>query len=256
MNKPRLLQMDIDSIPYYADKTISEIVRQDYRTAEIFKKYNINFCCGGQVSLGETCLMKGIDSDLISAELAEASRNKVLSGNIQFNNWKIDFLIDYIIHVHHAYLHQAIPSLELRLISFMEGHKKKFPQLTLVQEIFQELANLVMTHTRHEEEIIFPYIRQIDTAFRRRESYGNLLVKTLRKPLSIVEKEHAKISDLLQKQKAVTDNYNFPVNACTNHQVIYHLLKELHEDLVQHKHLENNILFPRAIEIEQQLLQV
>lgn len=248
--------MNIDSIPYYSNKMISDIVRQDYRTAEVFKKYNINFCCGGQVSLMETCLLRDLDFDQISTELAEASRNKVLSGNIQYNQWKIDFLIDYIIHVHHAYIHHAIPSLEVRLISFMEGHKKKFPQLARVQEIFQELAGIVMTHTRHEEEIIFPYIRQIDTAFRRRESYGNLLVKTLRKPLSIVEKEHARISDLLQKLRTETDNYTFPTNACTNHQLIFHLLKELHEDLVQHRHLENNILFPRAIEIEQQLLQV
>jgi regulator of cell morphogenesis and NO signaling len=256
MNKTGLLQMTIDPVTYYSDKMISEIVRQDYRTAEVFKKYNINFCCGGQVSLRETCLLRGLDFDLISGELTEATRNVVLPGNIQFNKWKIEFLIDYIIHVHHAYIHQAIPSLELRLISFMEGHKKKFPQLARVQEIFQELANLVMAHTRHEEEIIFPYIRQIDAAFRRRESYGNLLVKTLRKPLSIVEKEHARISDLLLKLKMETGNYTFPANACTNHQVIFHLLKELHDDLVQHKHLENNILFPRAIEIEQQLLQV
>ena len=238
------------------EKTISEIVQSDYRTADVFKKHNINFCCGGQVSLEAACRLRDLDLDNIVNELEEATRNIHLSNSLQFEQWKIDFLVDYIINVHHAYLYQAIPSLELRLTSFMEGHKKKYPELIRIHEIYQEISNVLLVHNRHEEEIIFPYIKQIDTAYRRKESYGNLFVRTLRKPLSNMEKEHGSITGLLNKLKLYTNNYIFPNNACTNHQILYHKLKELHDNLIQHMHLENTILFPKAIEIEQHLLQL
>jgi regulator of cell morphogenesis and NO signaling len=103
--------------------------------------------------------------------------------------------------------------------------------------------------------VIFPYIKQVETTFRRKEIYGNLFVRTLRKPLNAVEKEHAQISVLLDQLKSQANGYNFPEKACTNHQVIYHKLREFHDDMIQHKHLENNILFPKAIRLEQELLR-
>ena len=140
--------------------------------------------------------------------------------------------------------------------SFIEGHKKKYPELIKINEVLVELSIFLLHHNRHEEEIISPYIKQINVAFQRKESYGNLFVRTLRKPLDNIEKQHFVISEYLQKLKLYTNNYVPPVNACTNHQVIYHKLHEVYNDLIQHKHLERNILFPKAIEIEQQLLQL
>jgi regulator of cell morphogenesis and NO signaling len=239
-----------------SENTISDIVRSDYRAADVFKKYNINFCCSGQVSLQEACRLQDLDYDTIVSELEEATRNIYISNSLQFDQWRIDFLIDYIINIHHAYLYQAIPALELRLTSFMEGHKKKYPELIQIHQLFLELLNILLTHNRHEEEIIFPYIKQIDIAYRKNEPYGNLFVRTLRKPLSNVTREHSMISELLKKLKSCSNNYTFPINACTNHQVLYHKLREFDDVLGQHKHLEDTILFPKAIEIEQHLLRV
>jgi len=239
-----------------AELTISEIVRSDYRTAEVFKKYNINYCCSGQVSLERACAQHDVDQETIKSELEEATRNIQLSQSLQFNEWKIDFLIDYILNIHHAYLKVALPALELTLVEFIGGHHKKFVELYQILEIFRCLTDTLQTHSKHEEEIIFPYIKQIDAAHRRKESYGNLFVRTLRKPLSNIEKEHEEIGILLKKLKLYTNNYVTPANACTRHRVLYHKLRELHDDLVQHKHLENNILFPRAIEIENELLRL
>jgi regulator of cell morphogenesis and NO signaling len=118
-----------------------------------------------------------------------------------------------------------------------------------------QLSGELTFHNRHEEEVIFPYIKQVETTFRRKEIYGNLFVRTLRKPLNAVEKEHAQISVLLDQLKSQANGYNFPEKACTNHQVIYHKLREFHDDMIQHKHLENNILFPKAIRLEQELLR-
>ena len=238
------------------NNTVSDIVRADYRTADVFKKHGINYCCSGHVSLQDACALRQLDYDHMLAELEEASRTIFISNFLAFNTWKIDFLTDYIINVHHAYLIQAIPALEQLLTSFMKGHQKKYPELVKIHEAFMELSTIIQIHNLHEEEVIFPYIKQIEIAYRRKETYGNLFVRTLRKPLSDIEKEHNKMSDLLDNLKMMTSNYTFPANACTNHQVLYHKLKEFHEDMVQHKHLENNILFPKAIEIEQQLLRL
>jgi regulator of cell morphogenesis and NO signaling len=238
------------------ESKISDIVRNDYRTADVFKKHGINYCCGGQVSLLEVCALRNLDHASIVDELENATRTVRLSNNLQFGEWRVDFLIDYIINVHHAYLSQVIPSTEARLASFVDGHKAKYPELPRIQEVFVQLAEVLLAHNRHEEEIIFPYIKQIDVAHRHKEPYGNLFVRTLRKPLSNVEKEHGQINDLLKALKQHTNNYIFPPNACTNHQVVYHKLKEIDDDFVQHTYLEHDILFPRAIEIEQQLLRV
>ena len=235
---------------------ISEIVLSDYRTADVFKRFGINYCCSGQISFLEACEAKGIDCKAVEKELIEATRNIFISNALQFSEWKIDFLIDYIINVHHAYLYKVLPVLEARLNSFIEGHKKKYPELIKTNEVFVELSNFLLPHNRHEEEIIFPYIKQITAAYQRKEPYGNLFVRTLRKPLDNIEKQHFIISEYLQKLNLYTNNYVPPANACTNHRVIYHKLHEVYNDLIQHKHLERNILFPKAIEIEQQLLQL
>jgi regulator of cell morphogenesis and NO signaling len=237
-------------------RTVSEIVRADYRTADVFKKYGINYCCSGQVPLEEACALKNLELEVVVNELEEATRNISLSNSLQFVDWKIDFLIDYIVNVHHAYIYLTLPSLQAGLESFAEGHKKQYPELVGLTDVFMALYPLILAHCRHEEEIIFPYIKQIDNAFRRKESYGSLFVRTLRKPFHSIEGEHRRISDLLQEIRALTKNYIYPENACTNHTVIYQKLNELDQDMVQHKHLENNILFPKVVEMERLLLQL
>lgn len=236
--------------------TITEIVQNDYRTADVFKKHGINYCCSGRITLQEACRSGNANYNDLISELEEATRNVFISKSLLFDKWRVDFLIDYIINIHHSYLNQAIPALELQLISFLAGHRNKYPEVVKVQEVFGELSSVLRTHNLHEEEILFPYIKQVDSAYRRKESYGNLFVRTLRKPLSNMEKEHGVITELLKKVKLYTNNYMFPKNACTNHQVLYHKFREFQDDLIQHKHLECNILFPKAVEIEQQLLQI
>ena len=240
----------------YMDRTVADIVRDDYRTADVFKKYGINFCCGGQLLLGDACEQRNIDPATVNRELQMATHIISLPNCLKYDTWRTDFLVDYIINVHHAYLFQVMPQLEASLLSFVEGHRKKYPDLEEVLVLFRELSAMLQSHNTHEEEIIFPYIKQIENTYRRKETYGNLFVRTLRKPLSNIETEHKKIGALLNELRTATRNYQYPENACTNHRVIYQKLKEFDQDMVQHKHLENNILFPKAIEIEKELLRL
>jgi regulator of cell morphogenesis and NO signaling len=237
-----------------AEQTISDIVRADYRTADVFKKYGINYCCSGQATLAAACDIRKLDTPAILEELGEVTRNVNISASIRFNEWKIGFLVEYIINLHHDFLYQAIPAIEARLTSFVQSHGDKYPEVKKVLNTFKELAPILITHSREEEEVIFPYINQIDAARRSEEPYGKLLVRTMRKPLEKNEKDHHEISRLLLQLGKEANNYEFPANACVSHQVLYHKLRELHDDIVQHTHLENNVLIPKAIALEKELL--
>lgn len=249
--------MQIETNTMIAPLSVSQIVRNDYRTADVFKNWGINYCCGGNLPLEEACAIKNIDPALIEADLRAATRNINLPNALRFNEWPVVFLIDYITYVHHGYLQQTLPVLGRHISSFVSGHTKKYPYLVQVKETFENLSEELLEHTQKEEESIFPYIRQINNTYSRKEVYGPLFVRTMRQPLSeTVKKEHSRISNLLLLLREQTNNYHFHPDACTNYQVIYHKLKEFDADLVQHKHLENNILFPKALEMEKSLLQI
>ncbi|MBD0350364.1 MAG: DUF542 domain-containing protein [Flavisolibacter sp.] len=235
--------------------TVSEMVRSDYRTADVFKKWGINYCCGGNLPLEEVCQLQQLDKAAVEKDLKKATQSIAISNNLRFDEWPVDFLVDYISYVHHAYLKETVPSLTQNLHSFIQGHKKKFPDLEQVEEVFTDLKEELMEHVEKEDSTIFPYLKQISNTYKRKEIYGSLFVRTMSKPLTqVVESEHRRIAILLTQLREVTNHYHFPNHACTNHQVIYHKLREFDADLVQHKHLENNILFPKAMAMEKELL--
>jgi regulator of cell morphogenesis and NO signaling len=238
------------------DSAISDIVKLDYRTADIFKKYHLSYCCSGSVSLKIACELKGLDYGLILNELNDATRSLAFPNNLPYDEWKIDFLIDFIVNIHHDYIYRVMPSLRFTLESFTLGHQTKYPELIRISEVFAKLTEIITFHNRHEDEIIFPYIKQIESAYRTREPYGNLFVRTLRKPLHNIEIEHLRIRDLLNSLNAETNRFTTPDKVCLSYQVIYKKLEEAYYNLLQHKFLEHTILFPRAIEIEQKLLQL
>jgi regulator of cell morphogenesis and NO signaling len=238
------------------DRPVSELVKMDYRTADVFKKWQLNFCCGGETALQPLCKSKDLDFNLVVKELEAATRDFRVPNQVHFNDWKIDFLIDFIIHVHHDYIYQVLPILKISLDAFALTHTHKYPELTSMTELIDTLSKAIMRHNRHEDQIIFPYIKQMYSAYKRNEVYGNLFVRTLRKPLSLVEKEQLEITELLNGLKLIILNFKPPVKVCTGYEVLISKLRELYDNLMQHQFLEHNILFPKAIEIEQKLLRM
>ena len=237
-------------------KTVREIVIDDYRTAEVFKRWGINYCCGGNLPFDEACDLKQVDKTALQKDLEEATRNVQVSNNIAFHEWPLDFLTDYIVHVHHHYLKATFQSLLPLMESFVNGHLKKYPYLGDVKDIFRSLCTELDEHMRNEEESIFPYVKQIISTHKRKEVYGSLFVRTMSKPLNeVISREHGRISSLVQQLREKTNDYVFTPTACANHQVIYRKLKEFDDDLIQHMHLENNILFPKVLDMEKSLLQ-
>jgi regulator of cell morphogenesis and NO signaling len=247
--------MFLSEINITKESFVANIVREDYRTARIFSKFQIDFCCGGNWALGSVCEMKGLDFDKIKAELEHSIRIIHLSNSIQFDKWSIDFLIDYIINVHHHYLRGTLAIIKDQLESFARHHLVKYPYLEEVQQQFDYLYKESFSHLDQEEKIIFPYILQIAHAYESKESYASLLVRTLRKPVeNVMHHEHEFVSKVLFKLRELTNDYIPPGNACISHHVTLAYLKELDNDLVQHLYLENKILFPKAIAMEKELL--
>jgi regulator of cell morphogenesis and NO signaling len=234
---------------------VTDIVTHDYRTADIFRKYNIDFCCGGKWPLDTICQNMNIDTDNLVKELQNVVMQTAANAALDFDSWDVDFLADYILNVHHRYLNKALPEIKEQTTRFLDGHRKKFPELEEIELIIKKFLRDIPPHMRQEEEIFFPYIKQIFYAYKNRESSARLLIRTLRKPLEeVVLKEHETTGSNLHRLRTITNNYTPPDNACLAHKVTFSKLKELDNDLVQHIHLESNILFPKAIAMEQQLL--
>src|SRR5664279_2332050 len=144
------------------DHTLKEIVQMDYRAAEVFKKFSLSFCCSGNMSLKSACESKHLSYEVMLNELSDATRNIQVSNQLPFLSWKINFLIDFISHIHHEYIYQLMPPLNLSLQSFTLGHSTKYPEFIRIAELFDRLSVVLMAHNRHEDEIIFPYIKQMD----------------------------------------------------------------------------------------------
>lgn len=234
---------------------VADIVSADYRTADVFRKYGIEYCCGGKYPLHIACEMNGINEEQLLKELNEAVREQNTSNTLNFSSWHIDFLTDYIVNVHHQYLRMALPRVQDYVDRFASGHSKKFTYLDDLQRSVRQLNRNFLPHLQHEEEIIFPYIRQIGHAYYSKEPYASLLVRTLRKPVQeIMENEHDTTTSLLGRIRGLTNSYTSPANACISHKVTFAKLNELDNDLSQHIHLENDILFPKAIAMEKELL--
>ncbi|MGB3007653.1 MAG: DUF542 domain-containing protein [Chitinophagaceae bacterium] len=245
------------SIPEINENSCAaDIVKQNYRTAAVFRKYEIEYCCGGKWPLKLVCDTKGLPFGQLQQELLQAGRVINIPGFLPFHEWKIDFLTDYIIHVHHEYLKQSLPSIKEQLRQFVEEHRKKYPYLTEVEAQFETLSKVLMPHLQQEEDIIFPYIRQIAHAYDGKEAYAGLLVRTLRKPVKdLMHQEHEILDKALTRFRVLTNNYTPPESSCTSHRLSFSLLKELDNDLLQHLYLENEVLFPRALAMEKELLQ-
>lgn len=243
--------------PINRTATITDIVNTDYRTAEIFRKHDIEFCCAGKRPLEQACREKGVEPEMIQKELELATRKVYLPNDLNYNDWSIEFLTEYIVNIHHQYLRKSLPPAKEFLSRFAEGHQKKYPYAQELAASFDNIINEVLPLILEEEEIIFPYLRQVSHAHISKAPYAGLLVRTLRKPIkNITHREHQSVYKNLLRMRELSNNYTAPENACPNHRVTFLKLNEIDSDLIQHLLLENNFLFPKALRMEKELLEI
>lgn len=229
-------------------ETVGEIAVKDLRKAEVFKKYGIDFCCGGKKTLKEACEEKNIDVAKVEAELQEVNSAARIS-NVSYNDWNIDFLADYIINTHHSYVRKYLPEIGAYALKVARVHGDRHPELIEVHRNVQQINDELMDHLVEEERELFPYIKKIAQA--RNASLP--LVKEVRDLASRIgeyEKEHSLVGEYLDKIRQLTYDYAIPGDACSSYTLLFKMLQEFEDDLHLHIHLENNILFPKSIDME------
>ncbi len=234
------------------DRTIAALVTEDYRMAEVFKRNGIDFCCGGGKTVGEACKTKGVDFDELEKELGQAVESSMPEESTNFDKWGLVELVDYIIEKHHSYVRQNVPLiLEFaQKVATVHGHA--YPEVIKIAELFQEAAKELGPHMMKEENILFPYIKDLVNA-RNSEKSTESMFGLVQGPISMMTMEHESVGDIMKEIRKLSGNYIPPLHACNTFKVEFFKLKEFEEDLHQHIHLENNILFPKAIALEKSL---
>jgi regulator of cell morphogenesis and NO signaling len=237
------------------DTFVTDIVTEDYRTSVVFRKYGIDYCCCGKLPLQVACEQRELDVEIIKRELRDTQRTIEVRTSTNFNSWSVDFLVDYIVNVHHAYLIGNLPDIVDTVEQLGDRHKSKYHYLPELLVTLHELRDNLLLHLEQEEKIIFPYIKQIAHAYERQEPYAGLLVRTLRKPVeNIMQREHEYIAKCLHRLREFTGKYSRGHDASVTQTVAFSKLNEMDNDLVQHIHLEANILFPKALAMEKEML--
>lgn len=230
-------------------RSVGSFVADDYRAASVFQKYGIDFCCRGGVSIEEVSNLYNLDSDILLSELKEAT-SSTDNAQTDFRSWPLDLLADYIEKKHHRYIEKAVPVLKEYLDKICEVHGNNHPELFKVREEFLTSAENLASHMQKEEMILFPSIRKMIAAEENKEAYLRPGFGTVMNPIQMMMQEHDAEGERFRTIVNLTNNYTTPEDACRTFQVSYALLKEFESDLHLHIHLENNILFPKAVELE------
>lgn len=230
-------------------QTVREIAQKQPTSIRVFEKFGIEYCCGGGERLIEACAAKDVDVDAVIAALESAAHNE----NVGVKDWTMESLASltqHIVATHHAYCKGELPRLSGLAMKVVKAHGGTNPELALIRARLAQLAEELTDHLAEEEVVVFPMIVKLEAEkvsagvepAESRVSVGN--------PLALLIQEHDHAGVLLAEIRSLSRDFNAPEYACTTYHAFFDGLKEFERDLHRHVHLENNILFPRAIELE------
>ena len=225
-------------------KTLAQIVDENHKAATIFEKYTFDFCCKGKRSLQAACEEKDLPAETVAEELGLAL-NANESTAVDFNKFSLATLADYIVSVHHDYTKKELPQIFYYLQKVSSKHGDRHSELNEIFEKFLELRDEMEMHMQKEEQILFPRIKELENAIENNKRSA----ASIQIPIAAMEDEHEHAGNLLKEIRNLSNNYNPPPDACTTYRLSFAAFKAFEEDLHQHIHLENNILFPRAIKL-------
>lgn len=233
--------------------TIKDIVTHNFRAASVFEKYSLDFCCKGGKTIAAACNEKNIDPSVVIAEL-QTLNDAVDTSSQRFNRWDVEFLASYIVENHHAYVRQSIPVLLAHTQKVAMVHGDRHPEMKKAADLFGVVAQDMIHHMHKEEQMLFPAIAAVARAQREGTTFHPMPFGSVKNPIAMMEREHDSAGSLMFEIRELTSNYTVPEDGCTTYRVTLQELKEFELDLHQHVHLENNILFPKSIGLEEQFL--
>lgn len=234
------------------DQIIGELVAQDYRASSVFKKYGIDFCCQGNTTIVDACMKKDLDPDLVLNDL-EAAVQSSNAANTDYQSWPLDLLADYIEKKHHRYVQEKSMEIKPYLDKICQVHGGHHPELYEINELFTASAGELAKHMKKEELVLFPFIRKMVKAQLSKTPIATPQFGTVQNPIQTMMAEHDNEGERFRQIESLSNGYAPPADACNTYRVTLSLLKEFEDDLHLHIHLENNILFPKAAELEKAL---
>lgn len=237
------------------EETLGEIAVKDLRKVEIFKKYGLDFCCGGKKTVKEACAEKGIDVTKVEQELQQAERVSSVSAYkpLPYDDWSLDFLADYIVNTHHSFVRKTSPDLRTYSAKVAKVHGSHHPELIKINELVQEVIDEMAEHMVEEEQVVFAYIKKLVSNNADLKNSTDKDSANLQTPITKMEMEHELVGGNMEQIRELSNNYTLPADACASYSFLFKLLQDFESDLHLHVHLENNILFPKAIELEKSL---
>ncbi len=232
--------------------SVGEIVKVNFKTAQLFEKNGIDFCCGGEVSLDEACQKSKVDINTLLPEL-EALVELNDPDSKYINDLELNELCDYIEKRHHTYVSDTIPFLQQKLQKLCDVHGENHPELFEIKELFQGAAENLSAHMKKEELILFPYIRKMvklnTAALNEKGEVGKA-----KETIDLMHNEHQMEGERFEKISKLSSAYSCPADGCGTYKVTYETLNDFEKDLHRHIHLENNILFKKALILESEFL--
>ena len=237
----RILKEEYEmSVPFTSDSLVRDIVNEVPKTSDIFKKFRIDFCCGGNTPLSTAVSGKPVQLDELLQELNTAHENLVQGDDVAiWTNSSSEEIIQHIIERYHRPLDEELHALTPYVTKVARVHGGGHPELLKVQELFKELKNELLEHTAKEEATSFPHILTLenDPEIENKEE----IIEEIRK----LEKEHDHAGDILKQLREITNDFTTPADGCGTYNLVYKRLEMLEGETFMHVHLENNILFPR-----------
>ena len=226
------------------NQTLSQIVTENYQAAQVFEKYGLDFCCKGKRPLTEACKEKSLPVENVVKDLADALTSA--DNKREFKEMSLTELTEYIVRVHHNYVKQSMPPILMYILKVATKHGARFPFMHEVYDLFLELEEEMTQHMAKEEKILFPRIKLLELNAAQENTAGYISA-----PVEVMETEHDHAGTIMEKIRVLTGNYLAPEDACTTFRLALASLQAFESDLHHHVHLENNILFPKAIALHQ-----
>jgi len=226
-------------------QTVGELVRENPTRSRVFERFSIDYCCGGKVPLQEACRDRGLDPERVAAELAAVDAEPADQTGDPATMGLGD-LADHIEATHHAYLREELPRLDFMTEKVAQVHGDAEPRLREIRQVFVACRQELEAHMLKEERVLFPMIRELEQA----DGPVAFHCGSLANPIRMMEHEHDQAGDAMSRFKELTDGYLPPDWACNTYRAMVDGLAAFERDMHQHVHKENNVLFPRALELE------
>lgn len=235
------------------ESNIGMIVADDYRSASVFERYGIDFCCNGNRSIKTASEEKNIAPETVVQALKDTLTTQGETAAIDYKSWPLDLLADYVEKKHHRYVATQIPVIQSFLTKIVNAHGAKHPELAEIKGLFDDSAEELSTHMEKEEQILFPFVRKMMTEKQAGNKQIAAPFGSVQNPIKMMMSEHDTEGERFRKIKELSNDYTAPQDGCNTYRAAFSTLQAFENDLHLHIHLENNILFPRAIQLEESL---